>query len=459
MQKNIDFARANRDRYIRELKEFLAIPSISSDPAEKDSMQRCAEHAAALLRAAGCEDAAVRPTDGHPVVTGSITVNPNLPTILVYGHYDVQPVDPLELWDNPPFEAIVKGDYIIARGAADDKGLVYIHIKAVEAFLKTGGKMPLNVKFIIEGEEEIGSPSLTAFMEANRNLLAADAVIISDTAMWEGETPAITYGLKGLAYLEFELTGPNRDLHSGEYGGGIANPAEIIARMLTQVKDEDGRILIPGFYDKVKPLTQLERDQLALIPYDEKEYMNDLGVDALWGEKGYTQLERVWCRPTFEVNGIWGGFTGSGSKTVLPAKASAKISMRLVPDQTPDEIAEKVMSFLNSITPPTMKIKWRRHSGGMPFLTSLDSPLIKAGTQALREAFHREPLMIRAGGSIPIVVEMKRILGSDILLVGYALPSCRAHSPNENQHLPSLFTGIESQIRMMGLLAEALVRR
>ncbi len=454
MNKLISFTQANHERYIRELTEYLAIPSISSDPSEKESMMKAAEHTAQMLRDAGCDEAVVHSTDKHPVVTGSVHVDDKLPTMLIYGHYDVQPIDPIELWEKDPFEAFVKGDYIIGRGSADDKGQVFIHIKAIEAYKLNNTPLPLNVKFIIEGEEEIGSPSLAKFMSEHKELLAADVAVVSDTAMWAAGMPAITYGLKGISYFEFELTGPNHDLHSGEYGGGVANPAEIIARMLAQVKDDQGRIQIPGFYDDVRDISDDERALLARIPYKEAEYKAELDVDALWGEEGYTHLERVWTRPTFEINGIWGGFIGTGSKTVLPSKAAAKVSMRLVPDQDPHEMMDKAIEFIKSITPPTMKIDILRHEAGLPFLTELDSPYIRAGAHALKETFDREPLMIRGGGSIPIVTDMKNILDLEVLLVGYCLPTCRAHSPNENLHLPSFFNGIESQVRMMKYISE-----
>jgi len=454
MQDIIRYVKTQHDRYLDELKTYLAIPSISGDSEKEDSMLKAAEHTAELLRRAGCTDSKVNLTTGNPVVTGSRIVDDKLPTILIYGHYDVQPVDPLELWNKDPFEAYVKDDTIIARGSADDKGQVFIHIKALEAYKESGINAPVNLKFIIEGEEEVGSPSLAPFLVQNKELLSADQVLVSDTSMWAKGIPAITYGLKGITYLEFELTGPNRDLHSGEYGGAVANPAEIICRMITHAKDKDGRIQIPGFYERVRTISDDERRIIAQAPFDESNYKKELDVDDLWGETGYSTVERLWVRPTFEVNGIWGGYTEAGSKTVLPAKAAVKVSMRLVPDQDPHEIAELTEKFFRSIMPGSMKMTFKKHETGFPFVALLDSPYIKAAARALKEAFDREPLMIRVGGSIPIVTEFKNILGLDTLLVGYCLPGCRAHSPNENLHLPTFFAGIESQVRMMRYFGE-----
>ncbi len=448
MQQSLELVRSSHDNYIEELKTYLAIPSISSDPGSEKAMIECADHTAKLLKDAGIENVKVNKTPGHPVVTGDWLHADDSPTVLIYGHFDVQPVDPLDLWEHDPFKAHIRDDRIIARGSADDKGQLFMHIKAVEAILKTTGKLPINVKFLCEGEEEIGSPSLPGFLKDNIDYLSSDVVVVSDSGMLAEGMPAITYGLKGLTYLEIELTGPNRDLHSGTYGGVVANPAEILARLLASIKDENGRIMIPGFYDKVIDLSGNERKLIAKVPHDEEKYRADIGVDELWGEAGYTTFERAWARPTFEVNGIWGGFTGSGAKTVLPSKAYAKVSSRLVPNQDPDEIIELTEKFLVERAPRSVKIKITRFHGGHPVVTPLDSPYIKAAEQALSESYNHEVYFIREGGSIPIVADFKTILGLDTLLLGYSLPDARTHSPNENLHLPTFFTGIESLVKM-----------
>lgn len=448
MEQTISFVRGEHSSYLEELIEYLAIPSISSDPERKEEVLRCADATAAKLRDAGMEKVVVHPTAGHPVVTGEWLGAPGRPTVLIYGHYDVQPVDPLDLWEKPPFEAHIKDNRLVARGSADDKGQLFMHVKAIEAILKCEGTLPLNVKFLLEGEEEIGSPNLTPFLENHKSELKADVCVISDSQMFAEGEPAITWGLRGLAYLEIELTGPNRDLHSGSYGGAVANPAEVLARLLAQVKDAQGRIQIPGFYDKVLNLTESDRESLAKIPFDESAYKRDLGVEELWGEVPYTPNERTWARPTFEINGMWGGFTGSGAKTVLPSKAAAKVSMRLVPHQDPDEIASLVEAWFTKTAPKSVKVKVSRHHGGRPVIVPLDNPFIAGASRALKESFGKDPYFIREGGSIPIVADFKSVLGVDTLLLGFALPDNRAHSPNENFHLPSMYTGIESLIRL-----------
>lgn len=452
MEQTLAYVRGERERYLTELTQYLGIPSISSSPEHRTAVAECAEATAKLLRDAGLEDVAVHPTAGHPVVTGSWLKAPGRPTVLIYGHYDVQPVDPIELWEKPPFEAHIKKDRLIARGSADDKGQVYMHIKAVEALIRKEGKLPLNVKFIIEGEEEVGSPNLGAFLQSHQELLKSDVCMISDSQMWAEGVPAITYGLRGLTYLEVEFTGPNRDLHSGSFGGAVANPAEMLARMLGQAKNSHGRIQIPGFYDDVRELTPVEREAFAKIPFNLTEYLGDLNVEELWGEEPFTPLERTWARPTFEINGVWGGFTGTGAKTVLPAKAAAKLSMRLVPDQDPDKIAALVEDWFVRNAPKSVTVKMTRHHGGRPVIVPLDNPYMGAATKALREAFNCEPLFIREGGSIPIVADFKSILGVDTLLIGYALPDNRAHSPNENFHIPTMFKGIESLVHLLHYL-------
>lgn len=454
MHKTLEYASSHSKQYIAELKDYLAIPSISSDPDYTDAMLKTAEFTKEQLLKAGCQIAEVHQTAGHPVVTGSWIVDESLPTVLVYGHYDVQPVDPIELWDKDPFKAHVRGNYIYARGAADDKGQILMHFKTLEAFKETSGKPPVNVKFLVEGEEEIASPSLPAFLRANRDLLSSDLILISDTSMWDIGKPAITYGLRGLAYLELFVTGPDRDLHSGEFGGAVANPAEVLARMISQVKDYKGRIVIPGFYDNVETVSDEERKALAQAPFDLAKYKQEQGVNDLWGEEGFSTVERTWIRPTFEVNGIWGGFTGVGAKTVLPSKAAAKVSCRLVPNQSPREIEDKLEDFFKSIAPPYITLEVKRHAGGNPVVAPIDTPYMQAALKGLEEAFDEKPLVLRGGGSIPIVADFKKILGLDSLLVGFCLPSARAHSPNENMHLPSFHTGIDSLIRIYSYLKD-----
>ncbi|MCF7809960.1 dipeptidase [bacterium] len=449
MDKALEFVRRNRERYIEELSALLAIPSISSDPEHKDDMMKCSEHAVDLLKAAGIENTKIHSTDGHPVVTGDWLHAAGQPTVLIYGHLDVQPIDPIELWDTDPFTAHIKDNRLVARGSADDKGQVYMHIKTIEAILKTSGSLPVNVKFILENEEEVGSPSLPKFLKASKELLKADIIVVSDSGMLAEGKPAITYGLKGLSYLQIELTGPNRDLHSGTYGGAVANPAEILARLIAKVKDENGRIQIPGFYDKVIDLSDRERELLGKVPHSDEDYMADLGVKALWGEAGYSTNERKGARPTFEVNGIWGGFTGTGAKTVLPSKAYAKVSSRLVPDQDPSEIAQLIENFFNENAPDSVKVKVTRFHGGRPVVTPIDNEYMKAAERALQESWDHEVYYIREGGSIPVVADFKTILGLDSLLLGYALPDARTHSPNENLHLPSFYLGIESLVRCL----------
>jgi len=454
MDSIITYVRSEHSRYIDELTQYLAVPSISADDDTDGNIQRCAQMTADFLTAAGMHNAKVNKTARHPVVTAEWLGAPGAPTIIIYGHYDVQPVDPLELWDRPPFEAYVKNDRIIARGSSDDKGQLFIHIKAVEAVLKKTGKLPINVKFLLEGEEEIGSPSLPAFLREHKKELTGDIIVISDTDMHGPGIPAITYGLKGLAYMELEVIGPDHDLHSGEYGGAVANPVEILARMIATVKDEHGRIQIPGFYDKVIPISPLEKASIAKVPFDEPAYLKRLDVEELWGEAPYTPRERTWARPTFEVNGMWGGFIGKGAKTVLPSKAGAKISMRLVANQEPAEIEDMAEKYFTSIAPKSVKVKVIRHHGGRPVMVPLDNPFLQTASRALTDAFGHEPYYKRTGGSIPIVADFKTILGLDSLLIGFSLSDARAHSPNENFYLPSFFTGIEASIRLMYYLAK-----
>src|SRR5687768_1743409 len=442
MNNVIDFINTNRDRYVDELKEYLAIPSISALPQHQADVRRCAEWTAEEMRRIGLENVRLVETGGHPVVYGDWLHAAGAPTILFYGHYDVQPVDPLELWESPPFEATVREGEIYARGAADDKGQVFMHLKAIEAHLKQGGTLPVNMKLVIEGEEEIGSAHLDDFIRDNKALLAADVVVISDSAMFDHGVPSICYSRRGLAYFQIDLVGTLSDLHSGVFGGAVANPAMVLAQVLAQMKDRGGRIKIPGFYDDVRPLSDEERAEWKKLPFNEKKYRKDLGAPKLFGESGYSVLERVWARPTFEVNGLLSGFTGEGSKTVIPAKAMAKISMRLVPDQDPDKIADLFESYLKKVAPATVTVNLTRMHGGKPWITGHDSPYVRAAGRAIEQGFGKSPVFVREGGSIPVVATFERELGLPSVLFGVGLPDENAHAPDEKLDLGNFHNGI-----------------
>jgi acetylornithine deacetylase/succinyl-diaminopimelate desuccinylase-like protein len=385
----------------------------------------------------------IYPTGGHPVVYADwLNAGKDKPTVLIYGHYDVQPVDPLELWTTPPFEPDIRGNNIYARGSADDKGQVLIHIEAIEAHLKIHNQLPLNIKMIVEGEEEIGSEHLDDFIIKHKDLLKADVVVISDTAMYDHEMPGIGYGLRGLCYMQVEVTGPNRDLHSGSFGGTVDNPINALANIISKLKDSKGRILIDGFYDDVRPISEAERKAFSKLPFDEKDFKNGLGVEEIFGEEGYSTIERMWARPTLDCNGIWGGFTGEGAKTVLPAKAFAKISMRLVPDQEPDKIAKLFEEYIKRIAPKTVKIQVKGLHHGKPAITPMDSKWIKAAFTALRQAFGKDPVFIRTGGSIPVVETFQVQLQAPAVLLGFGLPDENSHSPDEHLDLNNFQRGI-----------------
>jgi len=443
MQKIKDYVEANRHRFLDELFELLRFPSVSADPAYKDSVREAAEYVAQKLRDAGADRVEVCPTAGHPVVYGEKLIDPAKPTVLVYGHYDVQPPDPLELWETPPFEPTVRNGKIFARGACDDKGQFYMHIKAFELMQATG-TLACNIKFMIEGEEEVGSDNLGTFVKANRERLAADVVLISDTAMISLETPSLETGLRGLSYLEVAVTGPNRDLHSGVYGGAVANPITVLAKLIASLHDEDNRITIPGFYDDVDELSPAEREALNQAPFDEAAYKADLGIRALWGEKGYTTIERTGIRPTLEVNGIWGGYIGQGAKTVLPSKAYAKISMRLVPHQDSDKITALFTQHFERIAPDQVIVEVTPHHGGQPAVTPTDSAAYRAAEKAIEESFGKKPIPTRGGGSIPIVSLFENELGLKTVLMGFGLDSDNLHSPNEKYDIANYFKGIET---------------
>ncbi len=437
------YIEANKDRFINELLDLLRIPSVSADPKYKADVARCAEAVKQRLIEAGLDQVEVCPTAGHPIVYGQKIVDPRKPTVLIYGHYDVQPPDPLELWDSGPFDPVIKDGMIYARGSADDKGQFYMHVKAIETMMKNGG-LPCNVKVMIEGEEEVGSDNLGIFVSNNKEKLAADVVLISDTSMIANDVPSINTGLRGLSYLEVEVTGPNRDLHSGVYGGAVANPINALCEMIASLHDQDRRITIPGFYDAVKELSKAERDALAEAPFNEDAYMKDLGIDAVRGEKGYTTEERSSIRPTLDVNGIWGGYIGEGAKTVLPSKAYAKISMRLVPDQKSDVITKLFADHFVKIAPPGVKVEVRPHHGGEAAVTPIDSPAYQAASLAMEETFGKKPIPTRGGGSIPIVALFEAELGLKTVLFGFGLDSDNIHSPNEKYGVFNYMQGIRS---------------
>ena len=442
MQDVVDFIHTNRDRYVGELKQYLAIPSISALPAHAADVKKCAEWSADEMRRIGLQNVRLVETPGNPIVYGDWLQAPGAPTILFYGHYDVQPVDPLELWESPPFEATVRDGEIYARGAADDKGQVFMHFKAIEAHLKKTGKLPVNIKVIIEGEEEVGSAHLDDFVRASKAMLAADVVVISDSAMFDRGVPSICYSLRGLAYFQIDLRGTKSDLHSGVFGGAVANPAMVLAQMLAQMKDRGGRIKIPGFYDDVRELSAEEREAWKQLPFNEKKYKKDLGAPKLAGEKEFSVLERVWARPTFEVHGLLSGFTGEGAKTVIPAVAMAKVSMRLVPDQHPDKIAQLFQAYVEKVAPPTVELKVTRMHGGKPWITEYSNPFVQAAGRAIEQGFGRTPVFCREGGSIPVVSTFQEELGIPAVLFGVGLPDENAHAPNERLDLGNFHNGI-----------------
>jgi acetylornithine deacetylase/succinyl-diaminopimelate desuccinylase-like protein len=442
MDKVIDFINVNRERYVEELKALLAIPSISALPEHAGDVRRCAEWCGEEMRRIGLQNVRLIETPGNPVVYGDWLGAPGAPTILFYGHYDVQPVDPLGLWESPPFEGTVRDGEIYARGAADDKGQVFMHMKAVEAHLKQAGRLPLNIKFILEGEEEVGSEHLDDFIKSHQDDLKADVVVISDSAMFARGVPSICYGLRGLVYFQIDLRGSSTDLHSGSFGGAVANPAFVLCQMIAQMKDRSGRVKIPGFYGAVKPLQEEERQAWASLPYNEKKYRKDFGIPKLAGETGFTTLERTWARPTLEVNGLLSGFTGEGAKTVLPAVAMAKISMRLVPDQDPNTIAELFHAYVLQLAPKTVEVKVTRMHGGKPWMTSFDNAFVQAAGRAIEKGFGRTPIFTREGGSIPVVSTFQEVLGLPSVLFGVGLPDENAHAPNERLDLTNFHNGV-----------------
>jgi len=438
-----EYIESNKDRFLRELFELIRIQSISSQTEHKGDMEKAAEYWKRAIREAGADKTEVIPTKGNPVVYGEKIIDPSLPTILIYGHYDVMPVDPVDLWESPPFKPEVRDGKIYARGADDDKGQAYMHAKAFELMMKTD-TLPCNVKFMIEGEEEIGSPSLAAFCTENKEMLKSDIILVSDTGMISLDCPSITVGLRGLAYMQVELTGPDHDLHSGIFGGAVANPANVLAKLIASLTDDDGKITIPGFYDDVQALSEEERKLMAEAPFDEEEYKKAINVDALSGEKGYTTRERTGIRPSLDVNGIWSGYTEEGSKTVLPAKAYAKISMRLVPYQDHEKIARLFEKHFLSIAPETVKVKVEALHGGQAYVSPIDIAGYQAASKAMETSFGKAPVPVRSGGSIPIISTFERILGVKSILMGFGLESDAIHSPNENYPLENFYKGIET---------------
>lgn len=433
----------HKDRFLAELFELLRIPSVSADPKYSADVIRTAESVRDHLIKAGADKVEVCPTAGFPIVYGEKIIDPSLPTILVYGHYDVQPADPINLWTSPPFEPVIRDGNIFARGSADDKGQMFMHVKAFELMLQHN-QLACNVKFMIEGEEEVGSSNLDTFLANNKERLKADCVLVSDTSMLANDIPSITTGLRGLSYVEVEVTGPNRDLHSGVYGGGVANPINVLCTMIASLHDENRHITIPGFYDSVMELSTVERAMIAEAPFSQEEYNAELKINDVLGEKGYTTVERTSIRPTLDVNGIWGGYTGEGAKTVLPSKAFAKISMRLVPNQTPDEITALFQKHFESIAPASVKVKVSPHHGGFPAVTPVDSVEYRAAAKAMETTFGKQPIPARGGGSIPIVASFEKILGLKTVLMGFGLDTDDIHSPDEHYGVFNYLKGIET---------------
>lgn len=441
------FLTDQRDVFLENLKAFVRIPSISTESSAKPDLLRAAEWLVQSLKNLGFQNVQMLPTSGNPVVYGELmNAGPEKPTVLIYGHYDVQPAEPLELWHSPAFEPEVRGDHLYGRGASDMKGQLVVILAAIEALMKTGG-MPVNVKFIVEGEEEIGSTNLERFIAENKDLLRCDFALNPDAGMIGVESPTITYGLRGLVYFEIRVYGPAHDLHSGLYGGAVHNPAQVLCELVAGMHDSQGRVTLPGFYDRVRPLDDDERAELARLPTDDRFYLEQTGAPVLYGEAGFTAVERVCARPTLEVNGLLSGFTGEGSKTVLPAQAMAKISTRLVPDQDPQEVLQQLNKYLEEQAPPTVRWELIQHAGGFPSITDRHTPWVVGMTTALQETWGQRPVFKREGGSIPVVAQMQRQLGVESVLTGFGLPDDNLHAPNERVHLPTLFRGMEAMVR------------
>jgi len=437
------YQQKNKERFLDEMIDLLRIPSVSAKSDHKKDMLLCAEAVKNSLLASGADKVIIMPTNGHPVVYGEKIIDTHKPTVLVYGHYDVQPVEPLELWHSGPFEPVIKDGKVYARGSADDKGQFFMHVKALETLVKTN-TMSTNIKFLIEGEEEVGSPNLGKFVSENKDLLKADVILISDSSMLSMENPSLDIGVRGLSYIEVEVTGPDRDLHSGTYGGAVANPIAILSKMIASCHDENNHITIPGFYDDVLEVSEEERALMNLAPYDENEYKQEVGVKELWGEKGYSTNERTGIRPTLEINGIWGGYMGEGAKTVLPSKATAKISARLVPDQSSAKMTKILLDYFTRQAPPYVTVKAFEHHGGEPYMTPINSKGYKAAVKAIAKTFGKIPVPVRGGGSIPICSILEKELGVKIIFMGFGLDSDNLHSPNEKYGIENFYKGIET---------------
>ena len=446
----LTYAQQQQEQHLQELIEFLRLPSISTQEKHNEDVAETAVWLANNMTQAGIENVRVIKTQRHPLVYGDwLHAGSDAPTVLIYGHYDVQPVDPIELWDSAPFEPDIRDNYLYARGASDDKGQTFLHVKAVEAYLKTEGKLPINVKFIIEGEEESGGESLRAFIPANKELLTANVAVVSDTGMPSPQQPAITYGLRGNCYVLMDITGPARDLHSGSFGGGIDNPLNVLGHLIASFKDQEGHILIPGFYDDVRPLSDEERALLAQFPMDEAAWLADTGAPQTWGEPEYTLVERIGARPTLDVHGIIGGYTGPGGKTVLPSTVHVKLSMRLVPNQDPADILAKFKAHVLAVAPPTVSIVFHQRGGAPASVCNLNHPAMKAAAAAFTAVFENPPVFMREGGSIPVVGQFQEFLGLETVLMGFGLPSDNLHAPNERFYLPNFYRGIETSIRFL----------
>jgi acetylornithine deacetylase/succinyl-diaminopimelate desuccinylase-like protein len=449
MKNTQNYIQQNKEKFLQELLDILRVPSISADPAYHNDVQVCAEKLADHMESIGMENVSISPTSGHPIVYGEKIIDSKLPTVLVYGHYDVQPADPIELWSSPPFEPQIKSTNlhpqgaIFARGACDDKGQMFMHVKAFEAMV-SANELPCNVKFMIEGEEEVGSPNLAIYVKENKEKLAADIILVSDTGMLANDVPSITTGLRGLSYVEVEVIGPNRDLHSGLYGGCVANPINILTEMIASLHDKEGRITIPGFYDSVEELSVEERNEMGKAPFSHTNYCQALEIADTFGETGYSTMERGSIRPTLDVNGIWGGYIGEGAKTVIPSKANAKISMRLVPHQTSEKITELFVRHFESIAPKGVRVKVTPHHGGEPVVTPTDSIAYKAASLSYEKTFGKKPIPVRSGGSIPIIAMFEKELGLKTMMMGFGLDSDAIHSPNEHFGLFNFYRGIET---------------
>ncbi len=443
MEQWKEYQEKNKERFLNEMMELLRIPSVSAKSEHIKDMTRCAEAVQKSLLASGADKASIMQTDGFPVVYAEKIIDKNKPTVLVYGHYDVQPAEPLELWHSQPFDPVIRDGKVYARGSADDKGQFFMHVKALETMVNTN-TMSTNIKFLIEGEEEVGSPNLGKFVSENKELLKADVILISDSSMLSMENPSLDIGVRGLSYIEVEVTGADRDLHSGTYGGAVANPITILAKMIASCHDENNHITIPGFYDDVLEISAKERELLNKAPYNENDYKKEVGVKELWGEKGYTTNERTGIRPTLEVNGIWGGYLGEGAKTVLPSKATAKISARLVPNQSSAKMTKMLIDYFTSIAPASVTVKAFEHHGGEPYMTPIDSKGYKAAAKAVEKTFGKAPIPVRGGGSIPICSILEKELGVKIIFMGFGLDSDNLHSPNEKYGIDNFYKGIET---------------